>query len=105
MSVTNSKLVEELSLIVYTNMELPHEIWVKVMIWGCVGAIAVILVLAVVQWRQQTRQIYVDNVLATADTTRRHRGKPRIKQDISWLRDCNSGFSGVTVPLMEITEV
>ena len=86
-------------------MELPHEIWVKVMIWGCVGAIAVILALAVVQWHQQAKQLEVYNVLLTVDTTRRHRGKPNVKQDISWLQDCNSGFSGVTVPLMEVTKV
>ena len=86
-------------------MELPHEMWVKITIWCCVGAIAVILVLAVVQWRQQARQMDVYNVLPTADTTRRHRGKPKVKQDISWLQDCNPGFSGVTVPLMEVTDV
>ena len=86
-------------------MELPHEIWVKVMIWGCVGAIAVILALAVVQWRQQARQMDVYNVPPTGDTTRRHRGKPKVKQDISWLRECDPGFSGVMVPLMEVTEI
>ena len=86
-------------------MELPHEIWVKVMIWCCVGAIAVILVLSVVQWHQQARQINVCNVLPTGDTTRRHWGKPKAKHDISWLQDCDPGFSGVTVPLVEVTKV
>ena len=86
-------------------MELPHEIWVKVMIWCCVVAIAVILVLAVVQWHQQSKRMNDYNVLPIGDISRRNRGKPKAKHDITWLQYCDPGFSGVTVPLMEVTKV